>query len=55
MFYPEFSRSYNYQIIGDSMKISYDDYEELFAFKMRGKDTLVLTGDDEQVYYRFTK
>jgi hypothetical protein len=55
IFYPEFSKSYKYQIIGDSMKIKYDDYEDMFAFKMRGIDTLVLTGDDEQVYYRFKK
>lgn len=55
IFYPEFSRSYKYQIIGDSMKIKYDGYEDMFSFKMRRIDTLVLTGDDEQVYYRFKK
>ena len=54
-FYPESSKSYKYKIVNDSLKIKYDDYEGAFLIKMKGKDTLVLIGDEEQTYYRFKR
>jgi hypothetical protein len=53
--YPETFSSYNYSHVGDSLKIKYDDYEGNFLLKMKGSDTLMLVGDEEQVYYRMKK
>lgn len=50
--YPSTFKSYPYAVKGDSVKIRYDDYEGSFRVTMRGRDTLVLTGDEAQVYYR---
>ncbi len=41
--------------MNDSLKIKYDDYEGSFLIKMKGKDTLILSGDEEQVYHRIKK
>jgi hypothetical protein len=52
-YYPEHSTSYKYKIVGDSIKIKYDDFEGSFAFKFKTNDILVLTGDDgENTYHR---
>jgi len=53
--YPETFKSYKYSLLSDSIKIKYDDYTGSYAVKMRGADTLVLTGDEETVYYRVKK
>lgn len=52
-FYPEFSKSYKYLLQNDSIKIAYDGYDESYLVKLRGKDTLILAGDEEQIFYRF--
>ena len=53
--YPETFTSYKYSIDQDSIKIKYDDYVGSYLIKFRGEDTLVLIGDEEQVYYRIKK
>lgn len=51
--YPETFTSYKYSLVGDSLKIKYDGYTGSYLVRMSGADTLILTGDEEQVYYRF--
>jgi hypothetical protein len=52
-YYPEHSSSYQYKVVGDSIKVKYDDYEGTFAFKFNGNNKLTLTGDDgKNVYSR---
>jgi len=51
--YPEQSKSYKYKIVKDSIKIKYGSFEGVYAVRMRGTDTLILTGDQETIYYRF--
>jgi hypothetical protein len=57
LYYPEHFKSYRYLMKEDSIRIKYDDYEGVFFVKMKGMDTLILSGDDdeEHVYYRFRK
>lgn len=43
-YYPEHDKYYKYQVIGDSIKIKYEDYDDSFAFKVIGTDTLILNG-----------
>ena len=50
--YTETFTSYKYSLEGDSIKIKYDDYTGSYLVKLKGADTLILTGDEEQVYYR---
>jgi hypothetical protein len=50
--YPDQNLSYKYRLIGDSMHIHYDGYDGNYSVTMKGGDTLVLTGDERQVYYR---
>jgi hypothetical protein len=54
-YYPEHSSSYKYQVVQDSIKVKYDDYEGTFAFKFNGNDILTLTGDDGENVYRRMK
>jgi hypothetical protein len=51
--YPESSASYRYSLVNDTLKIQYDDYVGSFAIKLKNKDTMLLSGTEEQVYYRF--
>ena len=51
--YPETFTSYKYSLFKDSLKIKYDDYTGSYLIRMKGADTLVLSGDEEQIYYRF--
>jgi len=52
-YYPEHSASYKYKILGDSIRIKYDGFEEGFSFKFKTNDILILTGDDgENIYHR---
>ncbi|WEK35401.1 MAG: hypothetical protein P0Y53_23155 [Candidatus Pseudobacter hemicellulosilyticus] len=53
--YPETFTSYNYSISKDSIHIKYDDYTGSYLIKFKGADTMVLLGDEEQVYYRFSR
>ncbi len=55
IFYPENFKQYKYSLEHDSLKIKFDDYEGVFAIKMNGRDTLILTGDERQVFHRFKK
>jgi hypothetical protein len=51
--YPETFTSYKYSLVNDSIRIKYDNYTGNYLIRMRGSDTLVLIGDEEQVYFRF--
>jgi hypothetical protein len=51
--YPDQDKKYSYVLQGDSIHIKYDGYYGNYLVKTRGADTLVLKGDEEQVYYRF--
>jgi len=53
IYYPETFASYKYMVVGDSIKIHYDGYVGSYLIKMSSPDTLILRGDEEQVYYRF--
>jgi hypothetical protein len=55
IFYPEASVSYAYKMAKDTLRIKYDDYEGIFLIRKPHADTLILTGGDVQVYYRFKK
>ena len=55
IFYPDHGATYKYFLAGDSLKIKFDDYDGNYLVKMRGPDTLVTTGDEEHVYFRFKK
>ncbi len=55
IYYPETFTSYKYSLEKDSIKIKYEDYTGVFLMKMKGSDTLILIGDEEQVYYRIKK
>jgi len=52
-YYPEHDASYKYKLKKDSVKVFYDDFEGSYAVKFKGKDTLILNGEDgESVFYR---
>lgn len=51
--YPETFTSYKYSLVNDSIKIKYDDYTGSYLIKMNGSDTLILVGDEQQIFYRF--
>jgi hypothetical protein len=51
--YPEDTKVYKYKIIKDSIQFDYGGYKVICKVELKGKDTLVLTGADTQVYYRF--
>lgn len=51
--YPDHDASYKYVIENDSIHIKFDGYEGNYLVKTKGMDTLVLVGDEQQVYYRF--
>jgi hypothetical protein len=55
IYYPDHFKEYKYKLEHDSIKIEYGDYEGAFAIKMNGTDTLILSGDERQVFYRFKK
>lgn len=50
--YPEHG-SYSYRLVGDSIEIQYDGYEMSFHISTKGGDTLVMSADTRQVFYRF--
>ncbi|MBC6989841.1 hypothetical protein [Hymenobacter sp. BT491] len=51
-YYPEHSASYTYAILGDSLRIKYDDFDGNFSFKLRGDDILVISGDDGEHLFK---
>ena len=53
--YPDQNASYKYALVSDSIHIKFDGYDGNYLVKTRGADTLVLVGDEQQVYYRFKK
>jgi hypothetical protein len=53
--YPDHNASYKYVIANDSIHIKFDGYYGNYLVTTRGVDTLVLVGDEQQVYYRFKK
>lgn len=53
--YPDQNASYKYFLTNDSLHIKFDGYDGNYLVKARGADTLVLVGDEQQVYYRFKK
>lgn len=56
IYYPDQSVSYKYEIVGDSIRIHYDGFNQSFAYKLKGSDTLLLNGEDgENAYYRVKK
>jgi hypothetical protein len=56
IYYPDHFKSYKYQIIGDSIKIYYENFNQSFNYKFKGTDTLILSGEEgETDYYRFKK
>jgi len=50
--YPDQNASYTYALVNDSMLIRFDGYIGRYLVKIKTSDTLILTGDDQQVYYR---
>jgi len=53
--YPQSFRSYPYLLHKDTLTIQYDDYKLVSLVRFRSKDTLILTADEKQVFYRFKK
>jgi hypothetical protein len=53
--YPGKNKSFKYALKDDSLHIRYDGYDRNYLVTTRGSDTLILTGDEKQVYYRFKK
>ena len=51
--YPDQNKSYNYMLKGDSIRIKFEGYDGSYLVRTKGSDTLVLVGDEKQVYYRF--
>jgi hypothetical protein len=51
--YHEDLKDYKYEIIKDSIRFYYGRYKVTCKVELKGRDTLVLTGPDTQVYYRF--
>ncbi|MFT3701398.1 MAG: hypothetical protein QM802_03470 [Agriterribacter sp.] len=50
--YPDDVSSFAYNRTNDSIIIHYNKYEGRFAVGIKGKDTLILTDNDQQVYIR---
>jgi len=50
--YPDQNKSYNYMLKGDSIRIKFEGYDGSYLVGTKGSDTLVLVGDEKQVYYR---
>lgn len=50
--YPDFNSNYKYEVKGDSLKIKFQGYEGAYQIEFNGPDTLILIGDEKQVYYR---
>jgi hypothetical protein len=43
-YYPENNQYFKYQLVKDSIKVKYDGFNESFAYKLKGRDTLILNG-----------
>jgi hypothetical protein len=53
--YPDHNASYKYLLEKDSLKIKFDGYDGNYLIRKRGKDTLIMVGKEEQVFFRFRK
>jgi hypothetical protein len=51
--YPDQNQSYRYALTNDSLYVKFDRYDDQYLVTMKGPDTLILKGDEKQVYYRF--
>ena len=51
--YPEIDAGYRYYLKNDSIKIKYGEDEQVFAVHIENPDTLILTGNERRVYYRY--
>jgi len=51
--YPEIDAGYRYYLKKDSIKIKYGEGEQVFALHIEHPDTLILTGNERRVYYRY--
>lgn len=55
VFYPDHMGTYKYRLTRDSLRIRYDDFTGAYLVKMRGDDTLILTGTEQEVFIRTKK
>jgi len=53
--YPQSFKSFYYFLHKDSLTIQYDDFQETYLVRIRPTDTLILIGNEKQVFYRFKK
>jgi hypothetical protein len=53
--YPDQNAAYKYSLVDDSMHIKFDGYDGNYLVQTKGSDTLVLVGDERQIYYRFKR
>jgi len=51
--YPEIDAGFRYYLKNDSIKIKYGEGEQVFAVHIENPDTLILTGNERRVYYRY--
>lgn len=51
--YPDQNRSFRYAFTGDSLHIRFDEYEGHYSVAKIGPDTLIMMGDERQVFYRY--
>jgi hypothetical protein len=51
--YPDLDKIYFYSLHVDIMYIQFDGFKRDYMVRMSSADTLMLLGDDEQIYYRF--
>ncbi|GAB2470401.1 hypothetical protein GCM10011375_39050 [Hymenobacter qilianensis] len=53
VYYPDQFQSYAYTLQGDSIRIQYEeDYAGRFAFALKDKDVLILSGEEGAHLYR---
>jgi hypothetical protein len=53
MIYPDHGASFAYRLVNDSLYVKYVDYTGRYLVTTKGSDTLILKGDEQEVFYRF--
>jgi hypothetical protein len=53
--YPDSFKSFPYFLNKDTLTIQYDDYQLKSLVRLRSPDTLIMIGDEKQLFYRFNK
>jgi hypothetical protein len=53
--YPDQNKSFKYLLTHDSLYIKFDGYDGSYLIKMKNIDTMILTGDEVQIYYRYKR